>query len=74
MMLAGIRTQLGNGLANLEVILRHIEDDVARNADTLAELIKALGHMRVRLTALERHAGSRPPPEVPRYSRRRPLA
>jgi hypothetical protein len=74
MMLAGIRTQLGDGFANIKAALRCIEDDVARNADTLADLAETVDHLRTRITALERHNGSRPPPEVPLHSRRRPLA
>jgi hypothetical protein len=74
MMLAGIRAQLSDGFTGIKVTLRRIEEDVARNADTLAELSETIDHLRVRLTAVERHAGVRPVPEVPRHSRGRPLA
>jgi hypothetical protein len=70
MMLAGIRTQLGDGFASIRAVLRCIEEDVARNADTLADLNETIDHLRVRLTAVERHTGVRPMPEVPRHSRK----
>jgi hypothetical protein len=73
MMLAGLRTQLGDGLDSVKRTLTRIEGDVARTADSAADLTEAVDHMRIRLTALERHAGLRPQPEVPRHSRRRPL-
>jgi Cu+-exporting ATPase len=73
-MLADIRTRLGDGFADIKATLRCIEDDVARSADTLADLAEDVDHLRTRLTALERHAGSRPPPKVPLHSRRRPLS
>jgi hypothetical protein len=73
MMLAGIRRQLDDGLTGLGQTLKRIEDDVTRTADSAADLAEAVDQLRVRITALERHAGIRPQPEVPRHSRRRPL-
>jgi hypothetical protein len=73
MMLAGLRTQLGDGLDSVKRTLTRIEVDVARTADSAADLTEAVDHMRIRLTALERHAGLRPQPAMPRHSRRRPL-
>jgi hypothetical protein len=73
MMLAGLRQQLGDGLDAVKRTLTRIEGDVARDADSTADLAEAVDQLRVRLTALERDAGLRPQPEVPRHSRRRPL-
>jgi hypothetical protein len=73
MMLAGLRQQLGDGLDTVKRTLTRIEGDIARTADSAADLAEAVDQLRIRLTALERHAGIRPQPEVPRHSRRRPL-
>jgi hypothetical protein len=73
MMLAGLRQQLGDGLDAVKRTLTRIEGDVARTAGSAADLAEAVDQLRVRITALERHAGIRPQPEVPRHSRRRPL-
>jgi hypothetical protein len=72
-MLAQLRKQIGDGFVTIGFALKRIEGDTARNADSAAELAEAVDQLRVRITALERHGGSRPPPEVPRHSRRRPL-
>jgi hypothetical protein len=74
MLMAAPRTQLSDGFTKVEIILKQVGSDVARTADSAADLAEAVDHLRVRLTALERHAGIRPPPEVPRHSRRRPLS
>jgi hypothetical protein len=72
-LLAAIRSQLHNGLAGIGLTLRQIESDVARNADTLAELTEVIAHLRVRLTQVEHHLGLVETPEAPRINRRRPL-
>ena len=74
MMLAGIRRQLDDGFTGLGQTLKRIEGDFTGSLEILGELAESIDHLRVRLTALERHAGIRPAPEVPRHSRRRPLA
>ena len=43
-MLAGIRALVGNGLADIRISLRRIENDVARNADALADLSETIDH------------------------------
>src|SRR5215469_12402301 len=63
MMLAGLRQQLGDGLGTVKRTLTRIESGVARTADSTAELVEALDQLRVRVTAIERHAGVRPQPE-----------
>jgi hypothetical protein len=73
MLLAGLRKQLGDGLDAVKRTLTRIEGDVARTADSAADLAEAVDHMRIRLTALERAAGVIEAPVIPRHSRRRPL-
>jgi hypothetical protein len=74
MLLAQLRWQLDEGLTGLGQTLKRIESDFAGSVEILGELAESINHMRVRLTALERHAGIRPAPEVSRHSRRRPLS
>lgn len=72
-MLSGLRMQLSNGFADITLGLRRIENDVARNADSLADLAEALDQLRVRLTRIERAAGVIETPVISRQSRKRPL-
>jgi hypothetical protein len=73
MMLAGLRKQLGDGLASIGITLNQIETDVARTADSAADLAEAVDQLRVRLTGLERTVGTIEAPVIPRHTRRRPL-
>jgi hypothetical protein len=73
MMLAGLRKQLGDGFADLGIILKQVGSDVARAADSAADLAEAVDHLRARLTALERAVGTVEAPVIPRHTRRRPL-
>jgi hypothetical protein len=73
MMLAGLRSQLRDGLTEIGIALKRIEGDVARTADSAADLAEAVDQLRVRTTALERAPGVIEAPIIPRHSRRRPL-
>jgi hypothetical protein len=73
MMLAGLRQQLGDGLDTVKRTLTRIEGDIARTADSAADLAEAVDQLRVRITALERAVGICEAPMTPRISRRRPL-
>jgi hypothetical protein len=73
-MLADLRGILEHGLGDIGLTLKRIERHVQKQSEDQAAAVEALDHMRVRLVALERHAGIRPQPEVPRHSRRRPLS
>jgi hypothetical protein len=73
MMLAGLRTQLSNGFTKVEIILKQVGSDVARTADSAADLAEAVDQLRVRLTSLGRALGTIEAPSIPRHTRRRPL-
>jgi hypothetical protein len=72
-MLAGLRQQLSDGLANIGIVLKRIEADMARTAGSTANLAEAVDQLRHRITALERASGLCEAPLTPRVSRRRPL-
>lgn len=71
-MLADIRRLLDSELPKINRRLGKISD-FAGSLELLAEFSEAIEGMRRRLVAIERHAGVRPPPEVPRHTRRRPM-
>jgi hypothetical protein len=73
MMLASLRQQLGDGLDAVKRTLTRIEGDVARTADSTADLAEAVDQLRMRITALERAAGTIEAPVIPPHTRRRPL-
>ena len=72
-LLAQLRRQLDDGLTGIGQTLKRIEGDFAGSVAILAGLGEAVDQMRRRMIALERHAGIRPAPELPRHSRKRPL-
>jgi hypothetical protein len=73
MMLADLRTQLSDGFAKLEIILKQMASDTARSAGRGAALAEAVDQLRVRITSLERAVGTVEAPVIPRHTRRRPL-
>jgi hypothetical protein len=73
MMLASLRKQLGDGFTSVGIILKQMGSDVARTADSTADLVEAVDQLRVRLTSLERALGTIEAPSIPRHTRRRPL-
>lgn len=69
-----MRRQLDDELTGIRLSLKRIESDFAGSVEILAEQAETLDQLRMRMVALERHAGTRPAPELPRHSRRRPLS
>jgi hypothetical protein len=73
-LLAELRAIVDQRLGDVSLTLKAIERHVQRQSEDQAAATEHLDQLRVRMVALERHAGIRPAPELPRHSRRRPLS
>jgi hypothetical protein len=76
MMLANLPKQITDSFVDIGVILQRLETDITSIASSAADLAENVDQLRVRITvtAIERHAGIRPAPEIPPHTRRRPVA